>query len=560
MTETPSQASPFNEITRRYYQAWFRYHPEAAVDAGVPGYASLLTPFAPDALGAVVCLNDELRVSLDELERKTLSPDQDIDYQILYGAALLENQRLLEIEAHRPDPERMLPINAVYQLLIRNVENFDDALMARLTAIPDHLRGAGAYLSNNAEGIPPLWLGTAVTTAREGIIFFRGLSKHPKIHELKKPITGFESALDGACRALSDYADYMEQTLLPRVKGSFACGADYFARLLQQRHFLDTNIDELSDFGEELFDQTQDELKAVCKKLFGHADTAAATRAIQVDHPTSEDLLSVYRKQMQAARQFVIEHDLVTLPAKERLDVVETPLFLRHQIPFAAYHEPSPNDPEQQGYYYVTPPTSAEQLAEHDHAGLIHTCVHEAWPGHHLQFVTANLNPAARTLPRFLNPTATLYEGWALYCEQLMLEQGFLNRPEQRFILLKDRLWRALRILIDVGLHTQGLTLDKAADRMQQTLGFPRSQALADLTWYSRSPSVPLGYATGWRLIRGLRAHEELKKGFLLKQFHDRLLSAGSIALPLVIRRVYGSDVWENLSNAVFGEVFHETA
>src|SRR6185436_20269561 len=145
---------------------------------------------------------------------------------------------------------------------------------------------------------------------------------------------------------------------------------------------------------------------------------------------------------------------------------IETPVFLRHQIPFAAYSDPSPTDAAQLGLYYLTPPTDAEALAEHDEIGLTHTCVHEAYPGHHLHFVTVNGTPAARTLPRLLNASATSYEGWALYCEQLMQEEGFLRQPESRILLLRDRLWRALRVCIDVELHTGELTLEAAADRL----------------------------------------------------------------------------------------------
>ncbi len=100
---------------------------------------------------------------------------------------------------------------------------------------------------------------------------------------------------------------------------------------------------------------------------------------------------------MNAAREFVRARWLVTVPGEERLDVVDTPVFLRNQIPFAAYCDPVPGDPDQQGYYYVTPPASEAELAEHDRIGLRHTCVHEAWPGHHPQFVMANANPVART-------------------------------------------------------------------------------------------------------------------------------------------------------------------
>jgi uncharacterized protein (DUF885 family) len=327
---------------------------------------------------------------------------------------------------------------------------------------------------------------------------------------------------------------------------------------LRYRHFLDIDADALHAFGETLVAETSKALRDAARDLGADEDLATITRRVQANHPAAEQLLDVYRQQMQAARAFVAARGLVSMPPTERLDVVETPVFLRHQIPFAAYQEPMPTDAGQQGYYYVTPPADAEQLAEHNYASLMHTCVHEAWPGHHLQFVTANGNATARTLPRLLNASATLYEGWALYCEQLMHEQGFLDRPEQRFLLLKDRLWRALRIVIDVEIHTRGLSLDAAADRMVQCLGFPREQAMADLTWYTRAPSIPMGYATGWALINAAR--KRAMPDFTLKGFHDRLLSVGSVALPLVLQRAFGAALWSDVREAVFEGHPHATA
>jgi hypothetical protein len=556
----------FDRTVDSYYKAWFRYHPEAAVEAGVPGYTRLLTPFGDEERGALVNLNDALIDALDELgghdltddhqggrkcrkRRSGFSADQRLDRQVLRNSARLENQRLVEIDPTRVNPAWALPVNAVYQLLIRPVVDFPEALGARLAAIPAHLTVACDHMKARAAFIPPLWLQSAVTGARRGAEFLEDLPNQPKVAALATPLAGIEAA----ARALRGYADCLEHDIGARARGEFSCGRKFFDELLQRRHFLGIDADSLHAYGEELFARTRAELAKVCREL-GAEDAGALAKRIQADHPPAAELLGVYRREMQAAHDFLASHALVSLPAATRLEVVETPVFLRHQIPFAAYSEPSPNDPTQQGYYYVTPPRDAAELAEHDYAGLRHTCVHEAWPGHHLQFVTANLNPPARSLPRFFNASATLYEGWALYCEQLMHEQGFLDRPENRFILLKDRLWRALRIVIDVGIHTRGLGIDAAADRMVAHLGFPRSQALAELTWYSQAPTVPMGYAVGWALINALRGQQP--PGFALKEFHDRLLSQGSIALPLVIRRAFGGDAWTAAKQAVFNNYF----
>jgi uncharacterized protein (DUF885 family) len=554
-TATTAAHAAFDELLRSYYRAWFRYHPEAAVDAGVPGYAHRLTPFTEEDMGALVCLNDELAVSLEEVDPTQLDADRRIDYWLARGAVGLENQRLLAVDPQRPDPMRMVPVNAIYQLTIRPVEDFATALLARLEAIPDHLAAAHDFLVPRASLVPRLWAESAAMAASHGVEFLRALPAHPKL----AGVAGrghLPEALAQASRALTGYAEFLRRDVVPGASGSVACGAPHFEQLLGQRHFLDVDIDQLYDFGQRLAAETETELKAACRALVGTDDMAAALAFVRREHPKREELLAVYRQQMQAARAFVAARDLVTLPVRECLEVVDTPVFLRHQIPFAAYCDPAPNDPEQHGYYYVTPPADDAELAEHDLVGIGHTCVHEAWPGHHLHFVSTNLNPVARSLPRLLNASAACYEGWALYSEQLMHEQGFLDRPESRFVLLRDRLWRALRILIDIDLHTRGLAPEQAAERLSRQLGFAPSQALAEVTWYSRAPTVPLGYATGWAVIGALR-RRAVGETMTLKSFHDELLSAGAIALPLAIGRAFGDAQWAVVRGELFagGEV-----
>ena len=534
-------------IIDRYYRTWFRFHPEVAVDAGVAGYAHLLKPYGNDELAALEVLNEKLISSLDELDLSSLSQDQQIDAQLMRSAAVLQLEEYASRDWRLCDPTGFLPVHAIYQLTIRDVEDKKNAFRERLTAIPAHLRGARSWLEMAPEKIPPIWLDSAVAEAEGGAIFFRDLKQHPEINTYR-----VSEELEHASHALEDFAAYLKNELADKAQGDFACGREYFDLILQERHYLNINADELYDFGAALFSQTEQELKEVTKSLSGNDDVDLLMEKIKQQHPNKENLLDEYRKHMQAAHQFVADNDVVSLPGKESLKVIETPAFLQHQIPFAAYYEPSPADPEQQGYYYVTPPTTDDELGEHNLISLKHTCVHEAWPGHHLQFVKANSKATSSTLPRLLNPSATLYEGWALYCEELMHELGFITEPESRFILLKDRLWRALRIMIDVGIHTRGLSLEDAASLMQEKLGFSHHQAMGDLTWYTQAPGVPMGYATGWALIKDIKRQQIENENFNQKTFHDTLLSCGSIALPLAIVRGFGLSSWQEAHQSIF--------
>jgi len=551
----PEQAANrFDSLLVSYYHAWFRYHPEQAVEVGRDEFAGQLKPYGDDDIGALITLNRELMFSLEELDAESLDADRLIDYELVWSSAALEIEELLEADWRYLDPERYLPVNAIHQLLIRPVSNFEQALAARLESIPQYLRGARQKLGTQSEKIPAIWIESSLKTARAGASFIRSIPRHPRLHECKHAIPELAELLSGAANALEKFASCMESDLLPQAAGDFSCGERHFGHILGFQHFLDVNQDKIHALGQELFDDTASRLREACMVLNGNDDVAAMTDKLSENHPAADQLLASYRQSMQDAREFLQKNDVVSLPQAENLSVIDTPEFLRHEIPFAAYHEPVPNDPQQQAWYYVTPCNDDEQLAQHDYASIVQTSVHEAWPGHHLQFVTANMNAAACSLPRILNPSATLYEGWALYCEQMMLEEGYSQAPEQEFIMLKDRLWRAMRIMLDVELHCRGLSIEDAAKRMGDGLGMHHEQAMADLTWYTRSPGVPMGYATGWIIINRLREREIARLGadFSLKSFHDALLSGGSMALALVIRRVFGDEAWADVESDVF--------
>ena len=144
-----------------------------------------------------------------------------------------------------------------------------------------------------------------------------------------------------------------------------------------------------------------------------------------------------------------------------------------------------------------------------------------------------------------------MYEGWALYCEQLMVEQGFLDQPLSAFILLKDRLWRALRVLIDVDLHVNNMPEEQAAARLCDRLGFTKDQAMADISWYSHAPTVPMSYALGWAMINALRDRQIKNDSFKLNEFHDKLLASGSISLPWVIKRQFGAKALDDVMSTI---------
>jgi uncharacterized protein (DUF885 family) len=227
---------------------------------------------------------------------------------------------------------------------------------------------------------------------------------------------------------------------------------------------------------------------------------------------------------------------------------VPTPSFLAPVIPFAAYEPPPIYLAGQHARFYVTvpnaslpPETVAQQRRGHGVHGIPAIVTHEAYPGHHLQFLTARrLTSEVR---RHLW-TPVMVEGWALYGEQLMAEAGYYATPEARLFQLVNLLWRAVRIVLDVGLHTRGMTPAEAVQYMVDHLPIERRSAEAEVRRYCAYPTYQLCYAVGRRELLDLRDAYRARAGagFSLRRFHDELLAYGG--LPVALAR-WGMDLAE---------------
>jgi uncharacterized protein (DUF885 family) len=246
---------------------------------------------------------------------------------------------------------------------------------------------------------------------------------------------------------------------------------------------------------------------------------------------------------MARARQFVLDHDLVTIPEGEELKIVDTPMFLRNQIPYAAYMPPGLLEEVQQGVFVVTPvdpndppEKQEEKLRGHGNDDLPITALHEAYPGHHLQLVVANLN---KSLPRLFGGflSSLFIEGWAFYCEEMMEQQGFIDKPIQRLGRLQAQLWRAARIILDASLHTGKMSHEEAVEFMVEKANLEPSDAEVEVNRYTQTPTQPMSYLMGkYEIMQVVDEYRVRFPDHSLKQMHDALLSGGSLP-PRLLRR-----------------------
>jgi len=239
---------------------------------------------------------------------------------------------------------------------------------------------------------------------------------------------------------------------------------------------------------------------------------------------------------MVRARQHLVDHDIVTVPPDERIEVMQTPDYLRNVIPFAAYFSPPKFDPNPKGIYIVTRSVDDDPNAmrEHNFSAISNTSIHEAYPGHHLQLAVANGHPS---LTRLAVDAPEFVEGWGMYSEQMMREQGFDDAPTFRLNMHTDAIWRACRIILDVRMHRGEVGVEEAVAFLVEHTSFEEPNARAEVRRYTYTPTYQLSYLLGKVLLLGLRADEQARLGgaFSLRDFHDTLLRNGS--LPISFHR-----------------------
>jgi uncharacterized protein (DUF885 family) len=319
----------------------------------------------------------------------------------------------------------------------------------------------------------------------------------------------------------------------------FAVGEEQFDRRLHHEHALRNTAPELWRYGLRLQEEVTAEIERQAHAIDPSRHWQDLVERLREEHPGRDGLIGAYQSSLDRAFDFVREQDLATL-SEGALELVQTPPFMVPLVPFAAYQPPGQLMKERTGYFYVTVPNDGgspdaldRMLREHCIHELTATAVHEGCPGHHLQLLTAqSLESSVR---RFVW-TPVMVEGWALYCEEMMGEEGFYQTPEELLFQQVHLLWRAIRVILDVGLHTRGMTPDEAITYMVDHLPIDRVSAEREVRRYCAWPTYQLCYAVGRREILQLRAAYRERAGadFELKAFHDELLSYGGLPVSLI--------------------------
>jgi uncharacterized protein (DUF885 family) len=412
-------------------------------------------------------------------------------------------------------------------------------LAQRLGSLTGRLEAIPAYLAQHRTRatVPQvrLWQRIELSTARDLPAFLAEIVAASETTLAPPERRRLQAAVTSATAAIDEYATWLSGTL-DHGTDDWALGRERFDELVALRGF-DLDTDAILEIGWQQLAENRAARAATAREIDSTVDEATIVDRIKDDQPaTFEAALDAYRDVMVRGRAHLIEHDLVSIPQGERVEVVATPEYLRTVIPFAAYFEPPKFDVTPTGIYVVTPSVDDDPRAmrEHNYSAISNTSIHEAYPGHHLQLTAASRHPS---LTRLLTDAPEFVEGWGMYSEQMMRETGFDDGPAFRFNMYTDAIWRACRIVLDVRLHRGELGVDEAVRFLVEQTSFERANARAEVHRYTYTPTYQLSYLLGKVLLLELREEQRRRLGehFRLRDFHDTLLRNGS--LPISFHR-----------------------
>ena len=357
--------------------------------------------------------------------------------------------------------------------------------------------------------------------------------------------------------ALQDYEKWMKSDLLPSSNGDFRIGADVFSKKLLYDEMVDTPLDRLLEIGYADLHKNQAEFERVAKEVDPTKTPKEVLAELATIHPAPDHLLQSFNDQFNGLIKFIRDHKIVTIPSEVQPTLEETPPFMRATT-FASMDTPGPFETHSTTAYFnvtlpeksLTPAQLADYMSAFNIGTIVSTSVHEAYPGHYVQFLWVAQAPSK---VRKLLGASSNAEGWAHYCEQMMLDEGYgqpgtgaKDAREAKLIRLgqlQDALLRNARFIVGIKMHTGQMTFDQAVDFFVTEGYQSRSTGTIEAKRGTADPTY-LYYTLGKLQIMKLRADMQKKQGaaFSLEQFHDDFLKEGFPPIKIVRREMMGDD------------------
>jgi uncharacterized protein (DUF885 family) len=528
----PANVEQLNRLAAQYVDQWRPGAPR--VDR---------TEYSALAFEQEIASQKQTLQELLAIDPHGLSLEQDLDRRLLIGIVSSDINTAQRQRRWENDAALYVPGEALGQLLEPEFAGTHEERVKQLSALLQALPGRLEQGRQNLNRPPKRFTEAAIfQTQRSLNALQQGRSGLADLSDRDSEV------FDRADAALSDYLTFLESELLPVSDGDWALGREAYDFILQNRWHMDADAEQILQRGLRAFDETEVLAQEVAERIEPGRHWTEVYERLKDDHPEAADIKQAYQQQMDAAQSFVLEHSVLTLPPGEKVITLDTPPAMRRSSPFGTFQTASPFDGGLEGRLYLTPieqwmppEQQAERLRSHHTAWIPVIAVHEAYPGHHAQALKVNENP---NMLRRVIRESIFSEGWGLFTEELMFELGFLQGDDVRLTQLRNRLWRAARVILDVSLHTGRLEFDEAVAFLVEKVRFEPYAAELEVGIYIREPTYVLGYLIGMQEIESIRAdyierHGEPEPA---SEFYDALLRIGSIPPALLREELMNSD------------------
>jgi len=535
MSSASPRPSEVDELEREIVDHLFVLQPSYAVGLGLHEYDGRLPDLSPAATDRWIARADDLLARLGAVSPKTLSSERRTDaflLSLLLESPLFDLRMTLDLERNPMNYVGAVSLTPYISRDYAPVEQRVDAIVRALEQVPRLLRTGRERLR---EPLPKPFVDLSLAIGggladhlAEAEAFAARAHLEEKVRAVRLP----------AEAAIEEFLLWLRETQLPRAVPDFALGPARFQRLLFVREGLEVPFEEIRRAGEADLARNERRLEEIARA--SGKTVPELLERISEDHPSAGELIPAARACVDGARQFVETNGLVTVPEEAQCRVEETPVWGR-ALSTASMNPPGPFDSASaEGVYYVTPvdPTwtgkqQEEWLRSMNRSMLENITVHEVYPGHYLQFLHFRRSPGGLARKVFMSPS--FIEGWAHYTEQLAIERGFGRESALAEVAqIQDALLRDVRLLVSIGLHTRGMTLEEGTRLFQEAAHLERLPAEREAIRGTFNPEY-FCYTLGKIAILNAR-DRFLASGFAgsLKAFHDALLAFGCPPIGLL--------------------------
>ncbi|MDZ4803685.1 MAG: DUF885 domain-containing protein [Candidatus Eisenbacteria bacterium] len=540
----------FDGFVDQFIDGWYAFRPVEATRAGVHRHDMAWSGYTRESIEAEIVRLKGAHERLNALAPAGLDTARVVDRDILLGRIQGE---ILDLETIRPwekNPGYYVDMvtEGIYNLIARSFAPAPERL-ASVIARENQISGVLAASLENLVNPPRIWTQVSIEQAK-GAVEFLKTAVPAAFADVTDPKlrADFEASNAMAIRDLESYVQFLEGSVLPAANGSYQLGEVNFQAKLLHEEMCDIPIYRLEKIGEEHLKALQSEVGAVAAAIDKDKTPAELYRILSIDHPKPSDLVATTNSLLEDLRSFCVTKNLVSIPGEERCRAVATPEFMRNFL-FAAMDSPGPFETKgREAWYFVTPPDPGKTAIEQDDAmrlfnrySLPILSMHEAWPGHYLQFLRGEQTSSK---VRRVFGSASFSEGWGLYCEQMMLEQGWGDGdPRYKLFQLRLALLRSCRYLVAIRMHTGQMTMEEAVEFFMKEGYTERIDAEREARRGTLDPTY-LVYQLGKLQIHKARDDYKRFRGaaFTLKEFHDRLLSFGEPPVKLLRRLLMPGD------------------